>query len=152
MPKKTLVIVESPAKAKTLSRYLGSGYEIAASVGHVRDLPKKRLAVDVRRDFEPTYEVVEEKQKTVRELRRRAKSADDILLATDPDREGEAIAYHVAHLLGYDSDGSRFGRVSFREVTKTAVTEAMSTPGSINFNRVDAQRRAVSSTGWWDTR
>ena len=140
MTAKTLLIVESPAKAKTLSRYLGREYEIKASVGHVRDLPKKRLAVDVDNGFEPTYEVAEGKAGVVREMQQLAEGADRVILATDPDREGEAIAYHVAHLLGYGDDPSRFGRVRFREVTKRAVTEAVAAPSPIDFNRVHAQQ------------
>ena len=140
MSAKALVIVESPAKATTLSRYLGNGFDITASVGHVQDLPKASLAVDVEKGFKPTYRVVEGKEKVVREMRRRAKNAERILLATDPDREGEAIAYHVAQLLGYDRDPSRFGRVRFREVTSRAVKEAVASPSEIDFDRVHAQQ------------
>ena len=113
----TLVIVESPAKARTIEKYLGDGYQVAASVGHVRDLPKDELGVDVDNDFKPKY--VTTKAKLVKELKSLA-SAEDItrvILATDPDREGEAIAYHVAERLGYERDKDRFQRVTFHEVT-----------------------------------
>lgn len=140
MSTKTLVVVESPAKAKTLSRYLADGYEIAASVGHVRDLPKTKLGVDIDNGFEPSYEVAEGKENVVRDLRGRAKGASTIMLATDPDREGEAIAFHVAWLLGYDERPSLFRRVRFREVTKSAVETAVRQPSEIDFNRVNAQQ------------
>ena len=111
---KNLVIVESPAKARTIERYLGDDFEVAASVGHVRDLPKKELGVDVDRGFEPKYVTIRGKGKVLKELKRKARSADAIYLATDPDREGEAIAYHVADQLGLEGDGGeRFRRITF---------------------------------------
>ncbi len=140
---KHLVIVESPAKARTLGRYLGADYEVAASVGHVRDLPKKDLGVDVDNEFEPRYVTIRGKGKVVKELKRKAKKADQILLATDPDREGEAIAYHVAHQLGLPDEAAeseRFKRVQFREVTKRAVQEALEHPGPIDMKKVEAQQ------------
>ncbi len=137
---KQLVIVESPAKARTIGRYLGAGYEVAASVGHVRDLPTKELGVDVDNGFEPHYVTIRGKGKVLAELKRKAKSADRIILATDPDREGEAIAWHVAEQLGYEThDGDRFRRVQFREITKGAVQEAMRNPGPIDMRKVEAQ-------------
>ena len=105
---KHLVIVESPAKARTISKYLGSDYHVAASVGHVRDLPKKELGVDVERDFEPKYVTIRGKGKVISELKKKAKGAETVILATDPDREGEAIAYHVAEQLGYEKYRDRF--------------------------------------------
>ena len=137
-----LVIVESPAKARTIGRYLGKGYEVAASVGHVRDLPKKELGVDVEHGFEPNYVTIRGKGKVLDDLKKKAKNADTVILATDPDREGEAIAYHVAEQLGYDpaSDGERFQRVQFREITKSAVEEALRQPGPIDMKKVEAQQ------------
>ena len=137
-----LVIVESPAKARTLGRYLDDGYRVEASVGHVRDLPKKGLGVDVEAGFEPEYVTIEGKGPVLRKLRAAAKRADRILLATDPDREGEAIAYHIAQALGAgkQSNAGRFRRVSFNEITPRAVRAAMEHPGEIDTDRVDAQQ------------
>ncbi|MDP2959031.1 MAG: type I DNA topoisomerase [Longimicrobiales bacterium] len=136
-----LVIVESPAKARTISKYLGSGYEVAASVGHVRDLPTKELGVDVENGFEPHYVTIRGKGKVLAELKQLAKAADLIILATDPDREGEAIAWHVAEQLGYEKhDGERFRRVRFLEITKSAVQEALAHPGPIDIKKVEAQQ------------
>ena len=109
-----LVIVESPAKAWTIGKYLGKGYEVVASVGHVRDLPTKELGVDIENGFEPKYVTIRGKGKVITELKKKAKGVDRIILATDPDREGEAIAYHVAEQLGYEKDRERFQRVTFR--------------------------------------
>ena len=137
-----LVIVESPAKARTLGRYLDDGYRVEASVGHVRDLPKKGLGVDVEAGFEPEYVTIEGKGPVLRKLRAAAKRADRILLATDPDREGEAIAYHIAEELGAgkQADAGRFRRVSFNEITPRAVRAAMEHHGEIDTDRVDAQQ------------
>ena len=135
-----LVIVESPAKARTIERYLGSGYSVAASVGHVRDLPTKNLGVDVEHGFEPEYVTIRGKGKVIAELRKKAKKATRVLLATDPDREGEAIAWHVATELGDPSDTERFQRVTFREITKSAVKEAIANPGRIDMGKVEAQQ------------
>jgi DNA topoisomerase-1 len=142
MPRKgkQLVIVESPAKARTIGRYLGSGYDVAASVGHVRDLPAKELGVDVEHGFEPKYVTIRGKGKVITDLKKRAKEADRILLATDPDREGEAIAWHVAEALGYGKDRDRFKRVQFREITKKAVEDALDDPGEIDDRKVEAQQ------------
>ncbi|MFH0882061.1 MAG: type I DNA topoisomerase [bacterium] len=134
-----LMIVESPAKAKTLSRYLGSEYLIKASMGHVRDLPEKKLSVDVKKDFAPSYEIIERKKKTVSELQKAAEKAETVLLATDPDREGEAIAWHIAHLLEGKTKG-QVHRVMFHEITKKAVLEAVANPGEIDLHKVDAQQ------------
>ncbi len=137
-----LVIVESPAKARTLGKYLDDGYRVEASVGHVRDLPKKGLGVDVEAGFEPEYVTIKGKGPVLRKLRAAAKRADRILLATDPDREGEAIAYHIAQALGAGKKegAERFRRVSFNEITPRAVRAAMEHPGQIDTDRVDAQQ------------
>ena len=135
-----LVIVESPAKARTIGRYLGRDYHVAASVGHVRDLPKKELGVDIENGFEPKYETIRGKGKILKELKSKAKKAESIILATDPDREGEAIAYHVAHYLGFEDDQSRFERVTFREITKGAVESALQSPEALDLNKVEAQQ------------
>ena len=133
--------MESPAKARTIGRYLGPEYEVAASVGHVRDLPDKELGVDVERGFEPRYVTISGKGKVVAELKRKAKGVDTVILATDPDREGEAIAYHVAEQLGYlKEDAGRFRRVQFHEITKNAVQEALRHPGPIDMQKVEAQQ------------
>lgn len=138
--KKRLVIVESPAKARTLSRYLGEGYEVAASVGHVRDLPDKELGVDIEGGFEPKYVTIRGKGKVLQELRARARQAEGIILATDPDREGEAIAFHVADHLGYQKDPHRFQRVTFHEITPEAVRRAMRHPTGLDMHKVEAQQ------------
>jgi DNA topoisomerase-1 len=135
-----LVIVESPAKARTISKYLGSAYEVAASVGHVRDLPAKELGVDVEHGFEPKYVTIRGKAKVIAELKKKAEKADTIILATDPDREGEAIAYHVAEQLGYEKNRDRFQRVTFREITKSAVQKALESPGPLDTKKIEAQQ------------
>jgi DNA topoisomerase-1 len=135
-----LVIVESPAKARTIGKYLGKGYAVAASVGHVRDLPRKELGVDVENGFEPKFETIRGKGKVIAELKKLAKTADRVILATDPDREGEAIAYHVAEQLGYEKNKERFDRVTFREITKKKVQEALASPGLLDMKRIEAQQ------------
>jgi len=137
---KRLVIVESPAKARTISRYLGKDYEVAASVGHVRDLPAKELGVDVEHGFEPKYVTIRGKGKILQELKKKAGAADEVILATDPDREGEAIAYHVAEQLGYGSEPDRFHRVTFHEITREAVHLALERPGRLAMEKVEAQQ------------
>ncbi len=137
---KHLVIVESPAKARTIGKYLGRDYEVAASVGHVRDLPTKELGVDVEHGFEPRYVTIRGKGKVLAELKKKAKNAASIILATDPDREGEAIAYHVAEQLGFGGEDERFRRVQFREITKGAVQKALQSPGPIDMKKVEAQQ------------
>jgi len=134
---KNLVIVESPAKAKTINKFIGKDYVVKASVGHVRDLPKSELGVD-EVTFEPTYQVLEGKEKVVSELRAAAKNADRIYIASDPDREGEAIGWHVMSLLG--NDAKKVRRVLFHEITKNAVRKAMDNPGEIDMNKVNAQQ------------
>ncbi len=133
-----LVIVESPAKSKTITKMLGNNYKILASYGHIRDFPKKVLGVDVNNDFEPVYEVIPEKKKVVTELAKSAKAADIVYLAPDPDREGEAIAWHVAQVLGVSED--KILRIEFNEITKKAVLHAVENPRNIDMNRVYAQQ------------
>jgi DNA topoisomerase-1 len=135
---KSLVIVESPAKAKTISRYLGKGYTVKASVGHIKDLPKSKLGVDIENGFEPHYTVIPAKSKVVRELRDAARTAESIYLAADPDREGEAICQHLAEEL--KSKSKNVYRVLFHEITKNAIEEAFKHPGRINSHKVDAQQ------------
>ncbi|MEA2162476.1 MAG: topoisomerase [Thermoanaerobaculia bacterium] len=134
---KNLVIVESPAKAKTINKFIGSDYIVKASVGHVRDLPKSELGVD-EETFEPTYEVLEGKEKVVSELRAAAKKATTVFIASDPDREGEAIGWHVMKLLG--TDATKVRRILFHEITKNAVRKAIDQPGEIDMNKVNAQQ------------
>jgi DNA topoisomerase I len=140
---KHLVIVESPAKARTIGKYLGPEYSVRASVGHIRDLPERELGVDVEAGFEPTYVTIRGKGKVILDLRRDAASAEDVILATDPDREGEAIAYHVAEQLGYvpgKDENGRFRRVLFHEITKDAVHRALKVPMSLDMRKVEAQQ------------
>lgn len=133
-----LVIVESPAKAKTIKKYLGGNYEVIASMGHVRDLPKARLSVDIKKKFAPKYEIIKGKEKLVEELKELAEKSDKIYLATDPDREGEAISWHLAYILGLPLDDNN--RVEFNEITKNGVTNGMANPRSINIDLVNAQQ------------
>ena len=135
---KSLVIVESPAKAKTINKYLGSEYTVLASMGHVRDLPKSKLGVDVDKGFEPVYELLASRKKVIGELKAAAKDATDIYIATDPDREGEAIGWHLAEELG--TKKKKIHRLMFNEITKKAVQEAIKHPGKINLKMVDAQQ------------
>ncbi len=136
-----LLVVESPAKARTLNRYLDDSFVVKASVGHVRDLPKRDLGVDIENGFEPHYVTIRGKGKVVKELKQAAKGANQILLGTDPDREGEAIAYHVAEQLGYkSSNGRRFKRVLFEEITPEGVARGLENTGSIDLKKVDAQQ------------
>lgn len=132
-----LVIVESPTKARTLSRFLGEGYQIEASLGHIRDLPKNKLGVDLDHDFAPEYVLVSEKEEVVKKLKAEAKRASEVYLSMDPDREGEAIAFHVQHLI--DGDG-KFKRVVFHQITRNAIEEAFAHPRLIDSNLVDAQQ------------
>lgn len=136
--KKTLVIVESPSKAKTIGKYLGSKYRVVASVGHVRDLPKSKLGIDIDNDFDPQYISIRGKGDLIKELKKEAKKAEKIYLATDPDREGEAISWHLAFLLGIDPADSC--RIEFNEITKSKIKEAIKTPRAIDRNLVDAQQ------------
>ena len=136
--KKTLVIVESPSKAKTIGKYLGANYRVIASVGHVRDLPKSKLGIDIEHDFEPQYIPIRGKGDIIRELRKEAKKASKVYLATDPDREGEAISWHLAFLLGIDPDTPC--RIVFNEITKNTIKDAIKHPRKIDLSLVDAQQ------------
>ena len=133
-----LVIVESPAKAKTIKKYLGPGYEVIASMGHIRDLPKSKIGVDLENDFEPIYTDMKGKEDVIKELKKYAKKCDKIYLATDPDREGEAISWHIAQML--DLDLNTDNRVAFNEITKFSVQSGMSNPHKINIDLVNAQQ------------
>ena len=133
---KKLIIVESPTKAKTISRFLGSDYIVESSFGHLRDLPKKKMGIDIENDFEPEYEVNEKSRKRANELKRLAKKADEIILASDEDREGEAIAWHLMQILGTNP----YKRIVFHEITKSAILEALENPRELDMNMVDAQQ------------
>src|SRR5260370_20028822 len=135
--RKTLVVVESPAKAKTIKKYLGSKFEVMASKGHIKDLPKK-LGVDVEKGFQETYEIVPGKEKIVQELKHAAKGVDEVLLATDPDREGEAIAWHISEELKPAKKSTK--RVEFHEITKKGVQYGVSHPRALDKHLYDAQR------------
>ncbi|MFQ7473607.1 MAG: DNA topoisomerase, partial [Anaerovoracaceae bacterium] len=136
--KKTLVIVESPSKAKTIGKFLGGHYKVIASVGHVRDLPKSKLGIDVENNFEPQYISIRGKGDIIKELKKEAKNAVKVYLATDPDREGEAISWHLAFLLGIDQDTPC--RIVFNEITQKAIKDAIKNPRPIDISLVDAQQ------------
>lgn len=136
--KNNLVIVESPAKAKTIGKFLGKNYTVKASVGHVRDLPKSKLGIDIENNFEPNYITIRGKGDLIKELKKEAKKADNIYLATDPDREGEAISWHLAKILNLDSNETI--RIEFNEITKEAITKASKNPRKINLDLVNAQQ------------
>lgn len=138
MAYKNLVIVESPTKAKTIDKYLGRNYKVVASKGHLRDLPKSKMGVDLDNNYDPHYITIRGRGDTVKELKKLAKKAENVYLAADPDREGEAIAWHLSHLL--DLDQKQKNRVVFNEVTKTSVKEAFKTPRTIDYDLVDAQQ------------
>ena len=135
---KALVVVESPAKAKTINKYLGSGYKVVASMGHIRDLPKSRLGVEVDHDFAEQYESIASRKKVIKELKDAAKDASEIFVATDPDREGEAIGWHLAQELG--GKRRKIRRLMFNEITKKAIREALNHPTDIDEKMVAAQR------------
>src|SRR5450755_1151306 len=137
---KSLVIVESPTKAKTIGKYLGKQYVVKASLGHVKDLPKKDLSVDVEKGFEPHYEVIEGKKKLMAELKQAAKGMDSVYLAADPDREGEAICFHLQEELNGSKKGPTFYRVMFNEITASSIKKAFEKPGTVNLHLVDAQQ------------
>ncbi len=136
--KKNLVIVESPAKATTIGKYLGNGYTVMASMGHVRDLPKSKLGVDIEAGFIPEYKPIKGKAQLIRDLKKAAAASSQVFLATDPDREGEAISWHLKELLGLSDQQAR--RVTFNEITKNVVTESIKNPRSIDMDLVDAQQ------------
>ena len=135
---KYLVIVESPAKVKTIKKFLGANYDVEASNGHVRDFPKSQFGIDVEHDFEPKYITIRGKGELLAKLRKAAKKADKIYLATDPDREGEAISWHIKELFKLKDSNSR--RVTFNEITKNVVQESIARPREIDQNLVDAQQ------------
>src|SRR5271156_3757205 len=135
---KSLVIVESPAKAKTISKILGKDYQVKASIGHIRDLPRNKLGVNVRKNFEPEYEILRDKEPIVKELKEAAKEADKVYLAPDPDREGEAIAWHLSEILALPKN--KVHRIEFNEITKEAVLKAIKSPRQIDKRLVDAQQ------------
>ena len=147
---KNLVIVESPAKAKTIEKYLGTGFKVASSYGHISDLPSKELGVDVENDFKPKYIISKEKKDVVRDLKKKADNADCVWLASDEDREGEAIAWHLSESLKLDKKKTK--RIVFREITKNAILKAIENPREIDYNLVNAQQarrvidRSVSYT------
>ena len=136
--KTDLVIVESPAKARTIEKYLGNHYQVVASMGHLRDLPKSTMGVDIDGDFTPQYLPVKDRADVIADLKKRAKSADTVYLATDPDREGEAISWHLKELLDLPDDKAK--RVTFNEITKKVVTESIQHPREIDQDLVDAQQ------------
>lgn len=135
---KNLVIVESPAKAKTIEKYLGKDFTVKSSFGHVRDLPKKNMSIDIEGDFTPTYEISTDKKKVITELRRLTKAAETVWLATDEDREGEAISWHLFHALKLKDESTK--RITFNEITKSAILKAIEKPRKIDVNLVDAQQ------------
>ena len=133
-----LVVIEAPAKRETLKKYLGNGYEVFATKGHIRDLPVKSFAIDINNNFEPHYENKPDKKELISELKRKAEKADGVLIATDPDREGEAISWHIAHVLGLDPNTKC--RIQFNEISKNAVLKALDNPRAIDLNLVNAQQ------------
>ena len=145
--KQNLVIVESPSKAKTIGKYLGPDYQVKASMGHLRDLAKSTLSVDIEHDFEPEYYPLKGKEEIISELQKAAKHADRVYLATDPDREGEAISWHLKYLLSIPDDATY--RVTFNEITRGVVQESIQHPRPIDQNLVDAQqaRRVLDRIG-----
>jgi len=135
---KNLVIVESPAKAKTIEKYLGKDFKVLSSVGHIRDLEKSEKAVDIENGFKPNYIIPSDKAKVVKQLREAVKKTDDVWLATDEDREGEAISWHLCEVLGLDAKTTK--RIVFREITKPAIQKAIQEPRTVDLNLVDAQQ------------
>ncbi|MDO8785005.1 MAG: toprim domain-containing protein, partial [Syntrophales bacterium] len=134
----SLIIVESPTKVKTIKKYLGSDFNVLASVGHVKDLPKSKLGIDIDNDFSPTYQVMDSKKKVVADLKKAARQADNIYLAPDPDREGEAIAWHIAEEIG--TKKHQIKRVLFNDLTKSTILKALSQPLELNFDKYEAQQ------------
>jgi len=138
MPSRSLLIVESPTKARTIRRFLGEGYSIESSQGHVRDLPEDKLGVRIDQGYKPTYVIIPERKQIIERLRKLAADAESILLATDEDREGEAIAWHLAEVLKLDE--SKTKRIVFHEITRSAIERAIANPRGIDFNLVNAQQ------------
>ena len=148
---KALVVVESPAKAKTINKYLGRDYKVVASMGHIRDLPKSKLGVDVDNDFAEEYVSIESRKKVIKELKDAAKDASDIYVATDPDREGEAIGWHLIQEL--KGKKRKIHRLTFNEITKKAIQEALKHPRDRSTRRWSTRSgRGASSIGWSATR
>ena len=141
-----LVIVESPAKAKTIEKFLGKDFKVKSSFGHIRDLAKKGLGINLDKDFEPIYEIPEDKRKVVDELSRMAREAKTVWLASDEDREGEAIAWHLAKVLDLPIDRTK--RIVFHEITQRAILDAIENPRTIDLNLVNAQQAAYW-IAWW---
>src|SRR5438132_2373501 len=147
---KSLIIVESPAKARTISKYLGRGYAVMASVGHVKDLPENKLGVDIAHNFTPHYVTIKGKAQVLADIKKKAKDADKVYLAPDPDREGEAIAWHIAQEIDGKPTGKGKGkvkeqrvfRVLFNEITESAIKRALLFPGQVDMKRVNAQQAA----------
>jgi len=144
---KVLIVVESPTKAKTLGNFLGKDYEVVSTMGHIRDLPEKKLGIEIKKqlksgkyEFIPEYVLVPKKKETIDKLKKAAEKAEKIFLATDPDREGEAIAWHAAQILGENGNLKNVARITFHEITKSAIEKSLSNPGEINLNLVDAQQ------------
>src|SRR5215469_16002929 len=135
---KNLLIVESPAKAKTIEKYLGSDFEVKSSYGHIRDLEKDEMGIDIKDNYAPRYIIPEDKQKVVKELKSLAKKSDEVWLATDEDREGEAISWHLCEVLGLDPEKTK--RIVFHEITKPAIQGAVKNPRTVDMNLVDAQQ------------
>ena len=133
-----LVIVESPTKAKTITRFLGNGYKVIASMGHIRDLPKSKLGVDVDKDFEPQYLIPRDNKAKVKEIKDLGKKSSEIYFATDEDREGEAISWHLAQIL--EEDPQKLKRITFHEITKDAILNAINNPRRLDMKLVDAQQ------------
>ena len=132
-----LVLIEGPGKRESIKKYLGAGYDVFATKGHVRDLPKNKFAIDIEHNFEPTYEIITDKIGVIKELKQKAEKADAIYLATDPDREGEAIAWHLARILNLPPDAPV--RTAFNEISKNAIQESLANPKPINLDLVKAQ-------------
>ena len=147
MATKKLLIVESPAKAGTIKKYLGKDYTVMASMGHIIDLPKSQMGIDFENDYTPKYITIRGKGQLLTQLKKEAKKADVVYLATDPDREGEAISWHLAEALKIDPESNC--RVTFNEITKTAVKAAIKQPRKIDMDLVDAQRQDVCLTELW---
>src|SRR5688572_14883041 len=135
---KNLLIVESPAKAKTIEKILGKDFEVKSCYGHIRDLEKDDMGIDLKNDFKPRYKVPDEKERVVKELKQLAKKADEVWLASDEDREGESISWHLAEVLGLDPATTK--RIVFHEITKPAIEKAVQNPRSINMDLVNAQQ------------
>ena len=138
MSKNNLVIVESPAKAKTIKKYLGTNFNVVASMGHIRDLPKSRLGVNIEENFEPSYSLIKDKKELVKKLKEKASKSEKVILATDPDREGEAIAWHLSHILKLNPDDKN--RVTFNEITKNGIKNGMGNLRKIDKNLVNSQQ------------